>query len=162
MGESAKSTVHRARAGFARLGGLPTAVSGCRFQGVVSRGWFPGRGFQGVSAAVIGENDLRGLRATDSDGQVTITTIFPTRGSGRWRHIHFEVYASLALATSVSHVAKASQIALPQSACDAVFATTGYSTRVSKLSRITLASDNDFSDGAALQLPTIIGSVAAG
>ena len=115
-----------------------------------------------MSAAVTGENDLRGLRATDSDGQVTITTIFPTRCSGRWRHIHFEVYASLVLATSVSHVAKASQIALPQSACDAVFATTGYSTRVSKLSRITLASDNDFSDGAALELPTITGSVAAG
>ncbi|MBC7731643.1 MAG: hypothetical protein H7306_07050, partial [Bacteriovorax sp.] len=110
---------------------------------------------------VTGENHLRGMQATDSNGQVTFTPIFPACCSGRWPRIHFEVYPGLALATSVSHVAKALQTALPQSACDAVFATTGYSTRASKLSRITLASDMVFSDGAALELPTITGSVAA-
>lgn len=113
-------------------------------------------------SGVTGENHLRGMQATDSNGQVTFTPIFPACYHGRWPHIHFEVYPGLALATSVSHVAKASQTALPQVACDAAFATTGHSTSVSKLSRITLASGEAFSDGAALELPTITGSVAAG
>jgi len=83
-------------------------------------------------------HDLRGVQATDSNGQVTFTTIFPARHSGRWPHIHFEVYPSLATATS------------------------GYSASVSNLSQVSLATDNVFSDGATLETPTITGSVSAG
>ena len=70
-----------------------------------------------------GENYLRGMQATDSNGQVTFTTIFPACYSGRWPHIHFEVYPSLATATSVSHMVKTSQIAMTEATCDEVFAT---------------------------------------
>ena len=35
----------------------------------------------------------------DDDGVVTFTSIFPARYSGRWPHIHFEVYPSLETAT---------------------------------------------------------------
>ena len=114
------------------------------------------------SSGITGENYLRGVQVTDSNGQVTFTTIFPACYSGRWPHIHFEVYPSLALATRVANVSKISQIALPQAACSAVYATTGYSASVSNLSQVSLATDNVFSDGATLETPTISGSVSAG
>ena len=38
------------------------------------------------------ENYLRGVQETDDRGQVRFTTIFPACSSGRWPHIHFEVY----------------------------------------------------------------------
>ena len=114
------------------------------------------------SAGVTGENYLRGVQETDSNGQVTFTTIFPACYSGRWPHIHFEVYPSLSQASSVSHVSKISQIALPQAECSAVYATTGYSASVSNLSQVSLATDNVFSDGATLETPTITGSASAG
>ena len=46
--------------------------------------------------------------------------------------------------------------------CDTVFASTGYSASMANLSRITLASDDVFSDGATLHIPTVSGSVGDG
>ena len=115
------------------------------------------------SSGVTGENYLRGMQATDSAGQVTFTSIFPACYAGRWPHIHFEVYPSVATATSSASKVATSQLALPKAACDAVFATTGYSASVSNLSQLSLASDNVFSDDQAVrQLATVTGSVAAG
>ena len=45
---------------------------------------------------VTNENYLRGVQAADASGQVTFTSIFPACYAGRWPHIHFEVYPSLA------------------------------------------------------------------
>ena len=114
------------------------------------------------SSGVTDQNYLRGVQSTDSNGQVTFTTIFPACYSGRWPHIHFEVYPSLAKATVATNKIKTSQIALPEAECDAVFATTGYSASVSNFSRVSLSTDGVFSDGATLETPTISGSVSAG
>ena len=114
------------------------------------------------SSGVTGENYLRGVQVTDANGQVTFTTIFPACYSGRWPHIHFEVYPSISQATTVKNVSKISQIAMPQAECSAVYATTGYSASVNNLSQVSLATDNVFSDGATLETPTITGSVSAG
>ena len=65
------------------------------------------------------ENYLRGVQETDDDGKVTFTTIFPAAYSGRWPHIHFEVYPSLDEATAAGSKLKTSQLALPKEACDA-------------------------------------------
>ena len=114
------------------------------------------------SSGVTDQNYLRGVQSTDSNGQVTFTTIFPACYAGRWPHIHFEVYPSLAKATVATNKIKTSQIALPEAECDAVFATTGYSASVSNFSRVSLSTDGVFSDGATLETPTISGSVSAG
>ena len=114
------------------------------------------------SSGVSGENYLRGVQATDANGQVTFTTIFPACYAGRWPHIHVEVYPSLALATSVANVSKTTQIAMPQAPCYEVFASTGYGASVANFNQISLATDNVFSDGATLETPTISGSVGAG
>ncbi len=114
------------------------------------------------SSGVTSQNYLRGVQEADGNGRVSFTTIFPGCYSGRWPHIHFEVYPSLAAATSVANKVATSQIALPKATCDLVYATAGYAASVTNLAQISLATDNVFSDGASLELATVAGSVAAG
>jgi protocatechuate 3,4-dioxygenase beta subunit len=114
------------------------------------------------SAGATNQNYLRGVQAANPTGLLTFTTIFPGCYAGRWPHIHFEVYPSLAAATSVSNKIATSQLALPKSSCDLVYATTGYGTSASNLAGVSLASDNVFSDGTSLQLATLSGTVAGG
>jgi len=114
------------------------------------------------SSGVTNQNYLRGVQETDSSGRVTFTSIYPACYSGRWPHIHFEVYPSLAGATSVANKIATSQIALPKATDDLVYATAGYEASVSNLAQVSLATDNVFSDGASLELATISGSVAGG
>jgi protocatechuate 3,4-dioxygenase beta subunit len=114
------------------------------------------------SSGATNQNYLRGVQAADANGKVTFTSIFPACYSGRWPHIHFEVYRSLAAATSVSNKIATSQMALPKAACDLVYATSGYSASITNLSQVSLATDNVFSDGSSLELATVAGTVAAG
>src|SRR5215212_4648960 len=83
------------------------------------------------SSAVTSEDYLRGVQATSSAGAVTFTTIFPACYSGRWPHIHFEIYPSLATATTSGNAIHTSQLALPKDVCDIVYATSGYAASVS-------------------------------
>jgi protocatechuate 3,4-dioxygenase beta subunit len=108
------------------------------------------------------QNYLRGVQETDASGVATFTSIFPGCYSGRWPHIHFEIFPSAAKAVAVNGKVKTSQLALPADVSSAVYATSGYEQSVTNLSRISLASDNVFSDGASLQVATVTGSVAAG
>jgi protocatechuate 3,4-dioxygenase beta subunit len=108
------------------------------------------------------QNYLRGVQETDSDGSVTFKSIFPACYSGRWPHIHFEVYKSLEAATAAGNVVATSQLALPKAQCDAVFATTGYEASITNLSQISLATDMVFSDGAETETPTVTGNVSDG
>ncbi len=114
------------------------------------------------SAGATNQNYLRGVAATDANGKVSFTSIFPACYSGRWPHIHFEVFQSLAAATNVANKVATSQIALPKAACDLVYATTGYENSIRNLAGVSLATDNVFSDGSALELATMSGSVTAG
>ena len=115
------------------------------------------------SSGITGENYLRGVQVTDSNGQVTFTTIFPACYSGRWPHIHFEVYPSLAQATGYANKVKTSQMAMPADVCSEVYANaTGYSASVANLAQISLASDNVFSDGTTYEMATVTGNVTDG
>jgi protocatechuate 3,4-dioxygenase beta subunit len=108
------------------------------------------------------ENYLRGVHRTAADGTVTFTSIFPACYSGRWPHIHYEVYPSLAAATSASNKVATSQIALPEDVCKLVYATAGYEQSVTNLAQTSLATDNVFSDGWQNELGTVTGSVSGG
>ncbi|MES3035354.1 MAG: intradiol ring-cleavage dioxygenase [Gemmatimonadota bacterium] len=114
------------------------------------------------SSGVTNQNYLRGVQQADGAGQLSFTTIFPGCYAGRWPHIHFEVFRTLAAAGNFSNKIATSQIALPKASCDLVYDTTGYASSKSNLANVTLASDNIFSDGSALELATVTGSVAAG
>jgi protocatechuate 3,4-dioxygenase beta subunit len=108
------------------------------------------------------QNYLRGVQETGADGVATFTSIYPACYSGRWPHIHFEVYPSLADATAARNVMATSQIALTADVCNAVYATDGYDQSKSNLSHVSLASDMVFSDGVELETPTVSGSVVSG
>ena len=111
---------------------------------------------------VTGENYLRGVQVTDANGGVQFTSIFPAAYSGRWPHIHFEVFSSLATATNGANKIAVSQLALPADVCTAVYATDGYSQSVRNLAQTSLQRDNVFSDGYSLQTPTISGDITNG
>jgi protocatechuate 3,4-dioxygenase beta subunit len=102
------------------------------------------------------------VQETDADGTATFTSIYPACYDGRWPHVHFEVYPSLADATSGSSPIATSQIALPEDVSSAVYATDGYEQSVSNLSRVSLESDMVFSDGAELETATVTGSIDEG
>jgi protocatechuate 3,4-dioxygenase beta subunit len=115
------------------------------------------------SAGVESENYLRGVQAAGHDGIVEFGSIFPACYSGRWPHIHFEVYRSLDEATDTANRIATSQIALPQATCDEVYATEGYEDSVAKLAGLSLETDMVFrDDGGVHELGTISGSVADG
>ena len=84
------------------------------------------------------QNYLRGVQEAGSDGSVTFTTIFPAAYSGRWPHMHFEVYPSLAEATKAGTPVATSQLALPEDSCNLVYATDGYEQSVTNLARTSL------------------------
>jgi protocatechuate 3,4-dioxygenase beta subunit len=114
------------------------------------------------SDGVTEENYLRGVQEADGSGAVRFTSIFPACYTGRWPHIHFEVYSSLDDATSGGEPVKTSQLAFPEDVCDTVYATDGYEQSVSNLSQLSLDSDMVFSDGYDKQMATVTGSVDRG
>jgi hypothetical protein len=56
-----------------------------------------------------------------------------------------------------------SQVALPQAACDTVYASSGYDGSSANLAQVSLDADNVFGDdGGALQLATVTGDATSG
>ncbi|KUN99656.1 intradiol ring-cleavage dioxygenase [Streptomyces caeruleatus] len=114
------------------------------------------------SEGVTDENYLRGVQETDDKGRVTFESVFPGCYTGRWPHIHFEVYGSLADATAATSITNTSQLAFPKDVCDTVYASAGYAASVRNLSGLSLETDGIFSDGHDQQLAVMEGSVARG
>lgn len=114
------------------------------------------------------ESYLRGVQVTDSNGQVTFTTIVPGCYNGRYPHIHFEIFSSLANATRGSYARLISQFAIPAAVCASVYATSTYATSFRNYNNgnNSTATDNVFGDATSAQLsvmtPTFSGSVSGG
>ncbi len=141
------------------------ANGGVPFEGVAVYVWHCTRegGYSLYSDGVQDQNFLRGVQIADADGRVTFTSIFPACYDGRWPHIHFEVYPDEAAITDSTNAIATSQVALPQDVCEQVYGQTGYESSVSNLSRVSLDTDNVFSDdGGASQLGTVTGDVTSG
>lgn len=115
------------------------------------------------SSGIEDESYLRGVQVVGDDGIVSFTSIFPGCYDGRWPHIHFEVYPNVDAITDASNAIATSQVALPQAACDVVYADAAYPSSASNLSRVSLDSDNVFGDdGGALELATATGDNSSG
>ncbi|MGP5643208.1 intradiol ring-cleavage dioxygenase [Corynebacterium variabile] len=115
------------------------------------------------SEGVEDETWLRGVQVADADGTVSFTSIVPACYTGRWPHIHFEVYPSVEDITDSENAIATSQIAIPEDVCNAVFALDAYEGSSENLSQVTLESDNVFGDDAgASQLATMSGDVDSG
>jgi protocatechuate 3,4-dioxygenase beta subunit len=141
------------------------AKGGSAFAGVAVYVWHCDREgrYSLYSEGAQEQNYLRGVQVADEEGVVRFTSVFPACYAGRWPHIHLEVYPDRDSITDSTHAIATSQVALPQSICDRVYATTGYEQSVSNLSALSLASDIAFGDdGGASQLGTVTGNVDDG
>ncbi|HET7473615.1 MAG TPA: intradiol ring-cleavage dioxygenase [Candidatus Limnocylindrales bacterium] len=145
---------------------IQDASNGCApMQGAAVYVWHCDRdgNYSLYSQAAASQNYLRGVQATDGSGVATFQSIFPACYSGRWPHIHFEVYTDLEAATDEANKIATSQIALPKDICDAVYATDGYAESVQNLSQVSLERDNVFGDdGGAHELGTMSGDLGSG
>jgi protocatechuate 3,4-dioxygenase beta subunit len=111
------------------------------------------------SDGVTNDTFLRGVQSTNTSGVVTFKTIFPGCYDGRWPHMHYEVYASEADATSGGEILLTSQIAFPKATCDQVYADSRYPDSASNLSKLSLETDGIFSDSADEEMATISGDL---
>ena len=135
------------------------------FEGVAVYAWQCDREgrYSLYSPGVENENYLRGVQLADAEGKVSFSSIFPACYTGRWPHIHFEVYPDQDSITDETLAIATSQVALPADACQAVYATAGYEQSVTTLAQVTLESDNVFGDdGGVSQLGTATGSAESG
>lgn len=115
------------------------------------------------SAGAEDETYLRGIQIADRNGQVTFQTIVPGCYTGRWTHIHFEVYPDAASATDVSNAIATSQLAFPADMLTDIYALGTYAGSARNLAGVgSLDNDNVFSDGAELQLGTFTGTASTG
>ena len=141
------------------------ADGGAAYEGAAVYAWHCNRDgeYSMYSEGITQENYLRGVQVADADGLVTFTSIWPACYDGRWPHIHFEVYPDVASITDSANAIATSQVAMPQAACEVVYATTGYEQSVTNLSKVSLATDNVFSDDqGASQTPTVTGDATSG
>lgn len=96
---------------------------------------------------------LRAVGVTDAHGAVTFTSIFPGCYSGRFPHIHFEVYPSLEKATNYENRILTSQLAMPEDLCGKVYAASDlYRDSVPNYEGIPLAKDGIFANNTPRQL----------
>jgi protocatechuate 3,4-dioxygenase beta subunit len=116
------------------------------------------------SADIADQNYLRGVQVTNGKGRASFTSIYPGCYSGRWPHIHFEVYADRSAATNGGTPIATSQIAMPRQASMHVYRNAkGYSASVTNLDQVSLSSDDVFgNEGGIHQLGTVTGSIADG
>ncbi|MCZ2830546.1 intradiol ring-cleavage dioxygenase [Modestobacter sp. VKM Ac-2986] len=141
------------------------ANGGAPFAGVAVYVWHCDRdgGYSLYSEGITAENYLRGVQIADADGTVTFTSVFPACYTGRWPHVHFEVYPDQASITDSTTAIATSQVAVPEDVCTAVYATAGYESSVRTLAQVSLAEDNVFGDDdGASQLGTVTGDVTSG
>ena len=99
---------------------------------------------------------LRGYQNTDSNGQLTFTTIYPGWYTGRATHIHLEVYVNGTLK-------KTTQLAFPESISNAVHVTGVYAGHGTN--SLTNAKDGILGDSAtdlANETLSLTGSVSVG
>lgn len=114
------------------------------------------------SEGVEDETYLRGVQVADAKGQVTFTTIVPGCYDGRWTHMHFEVYPDADSATTGENAIATSQVAFPEKMLTKVYTDDAYEGSADNLTKVTLESDNVFSDGYDLEMGKFSGSPSAG
>jgi len=96
---------------------------------------------------------LRGIQTTNSNGEVTFTTIYPGWYQGRATHIHVEV-------TMGGRSVKVTQMAFPETINNSVHTNGVYASRgANPMSNL---SDGIFSDSLSPEIVTPTGSVTSG
>jgi protocatechuate 3,4-dioxygenase beta subunit len=109
------------------------------------------------------ENYLRGVQAAAPDGSLEFVSVFPACYTGRWPHLHLEIYGSVDDATTATNLLRTTQIAFPEDVCGDVYDhAEGYQSSQGTFADVSLDTDGVFSDGTDLQMGRMTGSVDDG
>ncbi len=146
-----KITIQNKNSSCSPLSGAIVDIWHCDKDGYYSE--YGGSGMQSVNMTAY--HFLRGRQATDSNGLVGFTSIFPGWYPGRAPHIHVHVYNTSGKSLLVT------QIAFPTFVCDTVYTTATAFYKNGK-QNTSNASDNVFSDSLATELATLTGSISEG
>jgi protocatechuate 3,4-dioxygenase beta subunit len=144
---------------------LDIANDNAPFAGVAVYVWHcdAAGGYSMYSEGIEDETYLRGVQVADANGQVTFTSIYPACYTGRWPHIHFEVYPDVDSITDATNAIATSQAAMPEGASNDVYVLTEYAGSSANMAQVSLDADNVFGDdGGELQLATLTGDVTNG
>jgi protocatechuate 3,4-dioxygenase beta subunit len=113
------------------------------------------------------ENYLRGVQFTDPEGRVAFQTIFPACYSGRYPHLHLEIFKQSARSLDASTRVLTTQLTAPREVCSRVYAgASGYTRSAAQFKGLLPGDDMVFAASSpaelALQTLGISGDLGAG
>jgi hypothetical protein len=113
------------------------------------------------------ENYLRGVQFTDHAGRVVFRTIFPACYSGRYPHLHLEIFKQSARSLDASTRVLTTQLTAPREICSLVYeGASGYSRSAAQFKGLSPGDDMVFASSSpaelALQTLAIGGDLGAG
>jgi hypothetical protein len=111
------------------------------------------------------ENYLRGVQFTDREGRVAFQTIFPACYSGRYPHLHLEIFKTRSLDASARVLT--TQLTAPREVCSRVYeGAAGYTRSVAQFRGLRPSDDMVFASSSpaelALQTLAITGDLDSG
>jgi protocatechuate 3,4-dioxygenase beta subunit len=113
------------------------------------------------------ENYLRGVQFTDGEGRVAFQTIFPACYSGRYPHLHLEIFKRSARSLDATTRVLTTQLTAPREVCSRVYDTaSGYARSAAEFKGRLPADDMVFAASSpaelALQTVAVTGDLSAG
>jgi protocatechuate 3,4-dioxygenase beta subunit len=113
------------------------------------------------------ENYLRGVQFSDREGRLGFQTIFPACYSGRYPHLHLEIFKQGARALDASTRVLTTQLTAPREVCSRVYAgAAGYTGSAARFKGLRPRDDMVFASSSpaelALQTLAITGDLRAG
>jgi protocatechuate 3,4-dioxygenase beta subunit len=113
------------------------------------------------------ENYLRGVQFTDHEGRVAFQTIFPACYSGRYPHLHLEIFKQGARSLEATTRVLTTQLTAPREVCSRVYADApGYTRSAAQFKGLLPGDDMVFAASSpaelALQTLVITGNLGAG
>jgi protocatechuate 3,4-dioxygenase beta subunit len=99
------------------------------------------------------ENYLRGVQFTDHEGRVAFETIFPACYSGRYPHLHLEIFKQSARSLDATTRVLTTQLTAPREVCSRVYAEApGYTRSAAQFKGLLPSDDMVFASSSAAEL----------
>jgi protocatechuate 3,4-dioxygenase beta subunit len=99
------------------------------------------------------ENYLRGVQFTDHEGRVAFQTIFPACYSGRYPHLHLEIFKQSARSLDAATRVLTTQLTASREVCSRVYAEApGYTRSAAQFKGLVPSDDMVFASSSAAEL----------
>lgn len=99
------------------------------------------------------ENYLRGVQFTDHEGRVAFQTIFPACYSGRYPHLHLELFKQSARSLDAATRILTTQLTAPREVCSLVYAEApGYARSAAQFKGLSPGDDMVFASSSPTEL----------